>query len=353
MDTVLKGVTAVDASQFHANYDTFPEPLLLRTAEGGWLSNPAADDLCLSQTDFDRLAEWDGNSSIWLAGRFFYVHGHRTTDGLFLLLYADAFLSSGALNLSSQLRRRLTQAFNGVSDMKDHLSGDAGDVKEDLANINRALYQIFRIVTQLERCSENELPCHKVRLDLNAWLRRLGDEMRANCVTSKNIKLRVELSETPMTAAADPALLDCMVTHLVSNALKAAPAEDADITISLKKQGLQAILTISGNSADFSPTFLTDPLWNHPARLLVGRGLGLGLPIAQRIAALHGGALMVSPSKDGGSQVVVSLPTDIPKDFLESPAPDVEPTGGFSMVRIILSDALPPSAFHPDFHPES
>ncbi len=27
----------------------------------------------------------------------------------------------------------------------------------------------------------------------------------------------------------------------------------------------------------------------------------------------------------------------------------IEPYGGFSIVRIILSDALPASAFHPDF----
>lgn len=345
----------MDASQFHANYDTFPEPLLLRTAEGGWLSNPAADDLCLSQTDFDQLAQWDGNSSIWLAGRFFYVHGHRTADGLFLLLYADAFLSSVAMNLSGQLRQRLTLAFSGMTDLQNHLAGDTDAAKEDLANINRALHQILRIVTELDRCSENELHCHKVRLDLNAWLRRLGDELHQYCAKTENAKLRVELSQTPLTAAADPLLLDYMVTHLVSNALKAAPAEGADISISLKKQGEQATLTVSSNGADFSPAFLTDPLWNQPARLLAGRGLGLGLPIAQRIAAFHGGVLMVSPTTDNSpSQVVFSLPLAIPDNFLESPSPhNIDPTGGFSMVRIVLSDALPPAAFHPDFHPES
>lgn len=340
----------MDASQFHANYNTFPEPLLLQTAEGGWLSNPAADDLCLSQTDYDRLAEWDGNSSIWLVGRFFYVHGHRTADGLFLLLYADAFLSSAALNLSSQLRQRLALAFNGMSDLKGHLSGNPDAAKDDLSVIERALYQIFRIVTELDRCSESELPCHKERLDLTAWLRRLGDELRQWCAPSKGITLHIDLPSAPLTTVADPYLLDYMVTHLVSNAIKAAPTEQADVFITLKRQGEQATLTVSGSGAGFSPSFLTDPLWNQPGRLLVGRGLGLGLPIAQRIAVLHGGALMVSPTKDG-SQVVFSLPLVIPEDFLESPAPRIEPTGGFSMVRIVLSDALPPAAFHPDFHP--
>ena len=34
---------------------------------------------------------------------------------------------------------------------------------------------------------------------------------------------------------------------------------------------------------------------------------------------------------------------------LMSPRPKIEPYGGFSIVRIVLSDALPPEAFHPDF----
>lgn len=350
MCAVLKEVTAVDASQFHANYDTFPEPLLLQTKEGGWLTNPAADNLCLSQADYIWLAKWDGSSSIWLAGRFFCVHGHRTPDGLFLLLCADTFLSTAALNLSSQLRQRLTLAFSGITGLKSHLPDDAA-AKEDFSVVSRALYQIFRIVTELDRCSENELPCRKRPLELAAWLDRLGDELRYWIPPSQDVTVHVESPAVPLTTMADPHLLNYMVTHLVSNAIKAAPDEHADIFLSLKKQEEQAILTISDNGAGFSPAFLNDPLWNQPNRLLVGRGLGLGLPIAQRITALHGGTLMVSSTKDS-AQVALSLPLSVPDNFLaSSKPPDDDFTGGFSMVRIVLSDALPPAAFHPDFHP--
>lgn len=358
MCAILKEVTAVDASQFHANYDTFPEPLLLRTAEGGWLSNPAADDLCLSQVDYDNLEKWDDSSSIWLAGvkRFFYVQGHRTADGLFLLLHADAFLSSVALNLSSQLRQRLTSAFTGMSNLKGHLSGGPDTAaKEGLSAIDRSLHQILRMVTELERCSESELSCRKERLDLTEWLRRLGDELRFWCAPVNGITLHIDFPDTPLYAVADPNLLDHMVTHLVSNAIKAAPDGQAVVSISLKKDGEQgnASLTVSGRGANLPSDILADPLWNQPGRLLVGRGLGLGLPIAQRIAALHGGGLMVSSSKDGDSQVTLSLPLGIPEDFLEAPSTEkkIDPTGGLSMVRILLSDALPLAAFPPDFPP--
>lgn len=337
----------VDALQFHSSYDSFPAPLLLQTVDGSWLTNPAADAICLSRTDLEQLAAWDGNTSLWLAGQFFYVHGHRTAEGLFLLLDADAFLSSSAINLSSQLRQRLSLAFSGLSSLNEHLSGETQDAKEDLSVINRALFQIYRVITELDTCAETELSCHKVCLDLTHWLRRLGGEIE-HWGHDYGVALRLALSAEPLSTMADPKLLDCLVAHLVSNAIKTASDGRAEIAISLKKQGEQAILTLDSNGVAFSPTVLTDPLWNQPARLLPGRGLGLGLPIAQRIAALHDGTLMVVPTKNG-SQVVFSIPLSVPDNYLSSPAPRVEPTGGFSLVRIILSDALPPAAFHPDY----
>lgn len=351
MYAILKEVTAVDEAQFHANYDTFPEPLLLQTPEGGWLTNPAADDLCLSQTDYENLAKWDNHSSIWLAGRFFDVHGHRTLEGLFLLLHADTFLSSASLNLSSQLRQRLTSAFTGINNLKGYLSGNRDDAKEDMAAIDRALHQILCMVTELERCSESELSYSKKRLDLTEWLRCLGDKLRQCCAPVKDIALHIDFPDTPLKTVADPYLLDYMVTHLVANAIKAAPDGQAEVFLTLKKEGKQATLTVSGNSPSFSPAFLTDPLWNHPGRLLVGRGLGLGLPIAQRIIALHGGTLMVSSTNGGDSQVTCSLPLGIPENHIDDPDPCPEPDSLF-MVRALLSVALPLAAFHPDFSPQ-
>lgn len=339
----------MDDKQFRSHYDAFPDPLFLQTGDGQWLTNAAADALCLSQTDLAQLSAWDGSSSIWLAGQFFCIQGHRTAEGLFLLLFADPFLSSTAANLSTQLRQRLSLAFGGLSSLHSHLPDDAPELKNDFSAINRALFQIFRIVTELDNCSETELRSHKSYIDLSEWLRRLQGELKHWCPKDSGFTLRVVLPDGPLFTMADPRLLDCMVTHLVSNVIKASPDGKAELTLALKRQGEQAVLTLSGAGVTFSPAALTDPLWNQPARLLPGRGLGLGLPIAQRIATLHEGALMIVPTKDG-SQAVFSLPLSSPPEgYLASPAPRVEPTGGFSLVRIILSDALPPSAFHPDY----
>lgn len=337
----------MDHSQFQACYAAFPDPLFLQTPEGTWLTTPAADSLALSPAEFDLLAAWDGSPSIWLARQFFYIHGHRTSDGLFLLLSTDTFFSSGAVNLSSQLRQRLSQAFNGVTALQGDLPPSALSAQQGLSEVYRSLFQIFRIATELERCAASELSCHKVCLDLNQWLDCLTVELRHWCPSDSCVTLRTELPSAPLTAMADLALLDCLVTHLVSNAIKAVAPEEAEIVLSLKKSGDQAVLTVSCNATAFSPAVLNDPLWNQPTRLLPGRGLGLGLPIAQRIAALHGGALMASHTQEG-SQVALSLPTSIPEGYLASPALRSDVFDEFSQVRVILSDALPPSAFRLD-----
>lgn len=341
----------MDNSTFHSNYDAFPAPLLLQSTDGSWFTNPAAEALCFSQTDLEQLAMWDGSASLWLGGRFFYVQGHRTEEGLFLILHPDAFMSSAAANLSNQLRQRVSLAFTGAASLSRHLNKGNGDVKEDLSVVDRALFQIFRIVTELENCIATELPHTPAYLDLLDWFHRLTDELKQLCAPIDGITFHIDFPDAPMATMADSQLLDILVSHLISNAIKAAPEGEADISLSLKKQGDQAILTVRGNGAAFSPAVLTDPVWNQPISLQPGRGLGLGLPIAQRIAALHSGTLMVTPTKSG-SQVVVSLPLSVPEGYLASSAPPQDDTGGFSMVRVILSDALPSAAFHPDHFPE-
>lgn len=341
-------MTAVDGSQFLACYASFPDPLFFQTAAGVWHANPAADALNLSPSEFKQLAAWDGTSSIWLAGRFFYVHGHRTDDGTFLLLSPDSFFSSVAINLSSQLRQRVSSAFNGISTLKEHLPSDTLCVNEDLAEVSRALFQILHIVMELERSTESELSCQKVCLELTQWLERLTNEMRHWFQPEDNVTLRLDLPSTPLAAMADSHFLDCLVTHLVSNAIKAAPKGKAEVCLDLKKDGSSAVLRIIGNGDAFSPAILKEPLWNQPTRLLPGRGLGLGLPIAQRIAEIHGGTLMATQAEDR-SQMVLSLPLCVPEGQLCSPKSPIDPF--YSPVRAILSSVLSTAAFHPDIGP--
>ena len=78
-------------------------------------------------------------------------------------------------------------------------------------------------------------------------------------------------------------------------------------------------------------------------------GLGLGLRVARRIAALHGGAIVFEQREDRGSRAVVSLPIRPPEGgaVLRTPRTDWDRSGGFSDLMVELSAVLPYEAFLP------
>ena len=78
-----------------------------------------------------------------------------------------------------------------------------------------------------------------------------------------------------------------------------------------------------------------------------GEGAGLGLYNARRIAALHGGVLVAQSGQDGGASLVVSLPIVTPDSVPARNNPGYDNLGGYSPVRIELSDVLPWQAYVP------
>ena len=79
---------------------------------------------------------------------------------------------------------------------------------------------------------------------------------------------------------------------------------------------------------------LPDPKW----------GIGLGLPIANSIARLHGGMIAVE-TLDGKATVSLSISLQSQEsNVLSSPLP-IDYTGGMRQTLLELSDALPVDAF--------
>ena len=75
-------------------------------------------------------------------------------------------------------------------------------------------------------------------------------------------------------------------------------------------------------------------------------GVGLGLPLVRRVAALHGGTLMLENEERGGTTAVLSIPIRNSGEVLKSPL--VDRTGGFSQTLVELSELLPAQYFGPN-----
>ncbi len=141
----------------------------------------------------------------------------------------------------------------------------------------------------------------------------------------------------------DAAQLRRMLLNLISNALRAA-GEGGRAGMRLARRDGRAVITVWDSGAGFTPEADENTLLQRPG------SLGLGLRVARRIAAAHGGTIVVQQQEGRGSRAVVSLPLRPPEkgEVLKPPAMGFDGSGGFSDVLVELSGVLPYRAFLPE-----
>ena len=134
-----------------------------------------------------------------------------------------------------------------------------------------------------------------------------------------------------------------MLLNLISNALRAA-GEGGRAGMRLARRDGRAVITVWDSGAGFTPETDENTLLQRPG------SLGLGLRVARRIAAAHGGTIVVQQQEGRGSRAVVSLPLRPPEkgEVLKTPAMGFDGSGGFSDVLVELSGVLPYRAFLPE-----
>ena len=113
----------------------------------------------------------------------------------------------------------------------------------------------------------------------------------------------------------DRHLVETALYNLLTNAVQATP-DGGDITLSLRCDGELATVTVADRGAGLDAALFegllsgwkrTAPLEDYLALVRQGTTPGLGLPLVQRVAQLHGGTLLLSPREGGGSELHFSL----------------------------------------------
>jgi len=125
----------------------------------------------------------------------------------------------------------------------------------------------------------------------------------------------VEVGDLP-AAAADPAVIRHVWGNLISNAFKySARRQQPRIRISGRVEGAQTIYTVEDNGAGFDMQY-AEKLFGVFKRLHSSRefqGTGVGLAIAHRIVARHGGRIWVQAEPDAGARFEFALPSSPPE----------------------------------------
>ena len=118
--------------------------------------------------------------------------------------------------------------------------------------------------------------------------------------------VRVEAGEA-MQIKADPDQLEQALINLVANAVEAAPAASADVSVRWRREHKRALIEVLDNGPGpprsdnlFVPFFTTKP-----------GGSGIGLALVRQIADAHDGGVRLTPRDAGGTVATLWLPLPV------------------------------------------
>jgi signal transduction histidine kinase len=171
-----------------------------------------------------------------------------------------------------------------------------GEIRSESDQLQRVLEDFLsfaRPEARLETLSVTELATHA------AADPGLGVAVHVDDRTGGGIRLR-----------ADRQLLERALRNLLRNAAEAQAEARVDAPIQLRIDGDgEAIRLEIDDLGPGVPPGRLEELF-EPFATTRAEGVGLGLPMAQRILELHGGQLSLEPRPEGGTRAVVLLPAD-------------------------------------------
>lgn len=251
-------------------------------------------------------------------------------------------LDMGTARTAAALRMQLAQ-MAAVSHMLERSAKDEKS-QEYLAMLNQSICRMLRIVGRTEltaRLTENPR-LNLAPVDLGQLAAGVV-ERAAGLLRHAGVRIDVQGPEY-FPAQADKAMIRQLLLELISNAARAGDR----VTLSLARDGDQAVFTVTDNGPGLSPEGLVRLFSGDEEETPDWRRQGVGVAIARRVASLHGGRLMAYSLPEGGLRVAVSISRgQVEGDILKEHRTGWDP-GGFGDEQVALSDLLPAAAFRPD-----
>jgi signal transduction histidine kinase len=148
-------------------------------------------------------------------------------------------------------------------------------------------------------------------LQLDKEIFKIGDFLQniVENVHSRYPNIEIEIAKAGLldfTIEGDSLLLKQSIGNIVDNACKAVPTEIGKVTIAWQRSDRFLSIDISDNGAGIPPDMkdkIFTPFFSGSAS-----GSGLGLPLAAKIMALHGGRIEFKSRLPRGTTFTISIP---------------------------------------------
>jgi signal transduction histidine kinase len=231
---------------------------------------------------------------------------------------------------SHELRTPLTTMI-GYTEMlleDEALPDGSREMLKGISKGTKRLHEIMDSMFDIAQIDSRTMQMHIVPVDLAMLVKETSTRMQKTFKERKQV-LTIDIPPIPMVKA-DPNLLEKMLHHLLSNAIKFTP-NNGSVKVTAKALlhnndmpdgAVQITVTDTGVGVDpdsreiiFSKFYQPGELYKHSTSKtrFKGSGAGLGLALSKGIVEAHGGRIWVeSPGYDEvnlpGSQFHVMLP---------------------------------------------
>lgn len=218
--------------------------------------------------------------------------------------------------LSHQLRTPITTIHLGTKVLNAADASIPPPVRREVvAAVEQEADRLYRLVEDLLAVARHEdganpLPVRP--LLLQHWLARVVDREAS---AAPGLRVRVFVPGDLPPVMADDAALEHVLRNLLANADHHAHDGMPVEVVAMPADGSSARLEIVDRGPGFDTLEaerLFDPFYRGPAAETAGRGAGLGLAAARRLARAMGGDLDAAPRDGGGARFSLVLATAEP-----------------------------------------
>jgi len=215
--------------------------------------------------------------------------------------------------LAHELRNPLAPIRNAIAIMATHEELPR-EVAWSRDVIERQTTQLARLVDDLldvSRITRGKLRMKGEPMDLNVAVNRALEASRP-LIESRRQQLEVRLNDRPIAVHGDMTRLTQVIVNVLNNAAKYTP-EAGRVEVETCIDGEDGLVTVRDNGMGIPPHLLERvfDLFAQGERTLERSdgGLGIGLTLARRIVALHGGSILARSEGTGrGAQFELRLP---------------------------------------------
>lgn len=290
------------------------------------------------------------------------IAGHRLGVSVTRMADFDVFCLEGnadnaELQAMALAARELREPLANIMLTADRLFpiselGDDPQTREQVARINRGLFQMLRIIGNMSdanRYCADTSSRQEIR-DICAVIAETFDKAAA-LTAHTDIHLVFENHPEAIYCLTDSEKLERAIYNIVSNAIKFTP-KGGTITAKLTRRGSKLYLSVQDSGCGIGEQFRGNVFSRYSRQPGVedGRfGIGLGMVLIRATAALHGGTVLVDQPEGTGARITMSLAIRQNADGqVRSPVMMPDYAGERDHGLIELSEFLPISLYDPD-----